>query len=65
MAENMTEKKFKRRKNEEKYINYNNIQKLTNNWNYVCCQESSEILSNDRTCNSMEHHTIDKNSNRC
>ena len=31
-----------------------------NNQKYVYCQESIEILNNNRSCNDMEYYTMDK-----
>ena len=42
-------------------INYVKTKKLANynNQNYTYCCESLEITSNRKTCNNMEHCTID------
>ena len=43
-------------------INYNNTKKLANciTRNYPCCRETLEIVSNNKTCNTMKHLYIDE-----
>ena len=44
------------------YINYNKIKRLANfnNRNYAFYREAIEIISNNKTCNTMEYFSVDQ-----